>query len=219
MGIEPYGANETTRAEEARAANAGLSLRQVLKVRQFYLMMVVLFGFVATMQVMMAHLAPHAVDLGMTAAVAASFVSVFAATSLIGRNLAGLLSDRIGAAWTITIHLTATVGAMVWLLAANDTASFYGFAAFYGLAYGGVVPMQTLMAGELFGLRSLGIITAALMLGGSLGGALGPPLAGAIFDSSGSYQWAFRVCLMLLVLAIISSMALRRRRAASGLPA
>ncbi len=216
MGIEPYGADATTRAEEARTSAAGLSLRQALRTRQFYLLAVVMFGFVATMQVIMTHLAPHAVDLGMTAAVAASFVSVFAATSLIGRNLAGLLSDRIGAAWTITIHLTATVLALVWLLAANDTASFYGFAAFYGLAYGGVVPMQTLMAGELFGLRSLGIITATLMLGGGLGGAIGPPLAGAIFDNSGSYQWAFRICLMLLVLAIISSVTLRRRGSDTG---
>ena len=57
---------------------------------------------------------------------------------------------------------------------------------------------------------ALGIITATLMLGGSLGGAISAPLAGAIFDSSGSYQWAFRICLMLLVLAIICSVALRR---------
>ena len=213
MGIEPYGAEAATDPVEAAPGNAGsgggLSLRKAIGTRQFWLFAVVMLGFVATMQVMMAHLAPHAVDVGMTAAVAASFVSVFAATSLIGRNLAGLASDRIGARWTITIHLAATVVALGWLLFASEAWSLYAFAAFYGIAYGGIVPMQTVLAGELFGLRSLGMITATLMLGGSLGGAIGPPLAGAIFDNSGSYQWAFGICLMLLVLAIICSVALR----------
>ncbi len=211
MGIEPYGVDEATEAAATpTASSGGMSLREAIRTRQFWLFAAVMFGFVATMQVMMAHLAPHAVDMGMTAAVAATFVSTFAASSLIGRNLAGFVSDRIGAEWTITIHLTATVVAVGWLLFASEAWSFYTFAAFYGIAYGGVVPLQTLLAGELFGLRSLGIITAALMLGGSLGGATGPLLAGAIFDNSGSYQWAFRICLMLLVLAIICSVALRR---------
>ncbi len=218
MGIEPYGAEPaaaepeevTAAAGVAAGSPGGLSLREALRTRQFWLFAMVLFGFVATMQVVLAHLAPHTEDLGMTATVAATFVSVFAATSLIGRNLAGLVSDRIGAARTITIHLTATALALGWLLIADDAGSFYAFAAFYGIAYGGIVPMQTLLAGDLFGLRSLGIITATLMLGGSLGGGIGAPLAGAIFDSSGSYLWAFRICLMLLVLAIIGSVALRR---------
>ncbi len=217
MGIEPYGVEAATDPVKATAANAdvaagtasGLSLREAIRTRQFWLFAVVMLGFVATMQVLMTHLAPHAVDVGMTAAVAASFVSVFAATSLVGRNLAGLAADRIGAGWTITIHLTATVVALGWLLFASEAWSLYAFAAFYGIAYGGIVPMQTVLAGELFGLRSLGIITATLMLSGSLGGAIGPPLAGAIFDNSGSYLWAFRICLILLVLAIICSVALR----------
>ncbi len=136
-------------------------------------------------------------------------MSTFAAVSLIGRNLAGFISDRIGAGWTLTIHLTATVVSVGWLLFASEEWSFYTFAALYGISYGGVMPLQTLLAGELFGLRSLGIITAALVVGGSLGGAIGPLLAGTIFDNSGSYQWAFRICLMLLVLAIICSVALR----------
>jgi len=218
MGIGPYGAEATatvtsssTAANDAAASQvAGLSLREAVGTRLFWLLGIVLFCFVLTMHTIMAHLAPHAQDIGMTSAVAASLISVFAATSLIGRNLAGLIADRIGAAKTITIHLTATFLAMVWLLFADDAGSFYAFAVFYGIAYGGIVPMQTLMAGELFGLRSLGIITATVMLGGSLGGAIGAPLAGAIFDNSGSYQWAFQICLILLVLAIICSVALRR---------
>lgn len=218
IGLLPYGAEPQAAKSEAVTATAavtvsstgGLSLREAIRTRQFWLSVFMLFCFVFAMQVMMAHLAPHAEDVGMTATVAASLVSVFAATSLIGRNLAGLVADRIGAAKTITIHLAATVVALTWLLFADSTGSFYAFAAFYGIAYSGVMPMQTLLAGELFGLRSLGMITATLMLGGALGGAIGSPLAGAIFDNSGNYQWAFRICLMLLVLAIISSVALLR---------
>ena len=218
VGILPYGAEPET-AESAGVSTAGVSvssaggltLREAMRTRQFWLSAVVLFCFVFTMHTIMSHLAAHAQDVGMTAALAASLISILAATSLIGRNMAGLIADRIGAARTITIHLTLTVLALGLLLMADSAGSFYTFAAFYGIAYGGIVPMQTLLAGELFGLRSLGIITATLMLGGSLGGAIGAPVSGAIFDNLGSYQWAFRICLTLLVLAIISSVVLRRQ--------
>jgi MFS family permease len=212
MGLRPYGEKETPAGEPATPPSPGLTLKQAIRTGRFWLFGLVMLGFVFTMQVMMAHITPHAIDVGVPAGPAASVVSIWAATSLIGRNLAGFVADRIGAARSVALHLTAMALTIVWLLFAREPWTFYVFAAVYGIAYGGVVPMQTLMAGELFGLRSLGMIVASLMMLGSAGGALGPPLAGAIFDATGEYQIAFLISLGLIILAIILSVILTRSR-------
>jgi MFS family permease len=55
------------------------------------------------------------------------------------------------------------------------------------------------MAAELFGTRAHGYLFGIVNFAGTVGGALGPLVAGRIFDVSQSYQWAF------LLLAIFSA--------------
>jgi nitrate/nitrite transporter NarK len=50
------------------------------------------------------------------------------------------------------------------------------------------------------------------MFVGAIGGAIGSPLAGAIFDARGSYFVAFLICTGLNVVAIILSIVLLRSR-------
>ena len=47
---------------------------------------------------------------------------------------------------------------------------------------------------QLYGFKSLGAISGLVVLAYNIGGAVSPPLAGAIFDSHGSYQLAFIYC-------------------------
>lgn len=212
MGLQPYGEMSVRQDEEEPAATESLSIKQVIRMGRFWIFGLVMFCFFFIIQVMMAHIAPHAVDVGISSALAASIVSVWATTSLIGRNLAGLISDRIGPTPTIILHLVILVLALAWLPFAREVWTFYVFAVVYGIAYGGVVPLQTLLTGELFGLRFLGTVMASLMVIGSVGGALGAPLAGTIFDMVGSYQPAFIICLIMAILAIILSVLLLRQQ-------
>jgi MFS family permease len=50
----------------------------------------------------------------------------------------------------------------------------------------------------------------------SLGGALGPVAAGAIYDSTGSYHWAFLLCTGILLMgagvAVVATEPLRQNR-------
>ncbi len=92
----------------------------------------------------------------------------------------------------------------------------YLFAVLYGIAYGGVVPLQNLIPVELFGLKFLGIIMAVILFGGTIGGALGAPLAGYIFDVTRSYRLAFLICVILCALAVILSLILLRSKSKGG---
>ena len=90
----------------------------------------------------------------------------------------------------------------------------YFFAAMYGFAHGGFFVLLSPLVAELFGLNSHGIIFGTVFFGGMIGGAVGPPLAGYIFDVTGSYQPAFLIFAAAsgaaLVLALLLKPAARK---------
>ena len=69
-----------------------------------------------------------------------------------------------------------------------------------------------MIAAELFGLKSLGVILGGVLFFATIGGASGGPLAGSIFDVTGSYSFAFLISVMVNALAIIFSLILLRSK-------
>ena len=59
---------------------------------------------------------------------------------------------------------------------------------------------------EFFGTRAHGALFGIVLMCGSIGGAIGPLAAGAVFDATGSYRIAFGVLLGLALtgLALVS---------------
>ncbi|MFC1957547.1 MFS transporter [Chloroflexota bacterium] len=209
IGLKPYGENESVEDEQSISSIAeGFTFKQAIKTGRFWLFGSILFCFFFTIQVIMVHIAPHIADIGISTTIAASIVSIFAATSLIGRNLSGFISDKVGTRFALKAFLVMVTLILIWLVFSREAWMFYLFAVLYGIAYGGMVPLQTLLTGELFGLKFLGMIVAALMLFGTIGGAVGAPLAGYIFDITGNYSLAFIICVILCMLATVLSLIL-----------
>lgn len=65
---------------------------------------------------------------------------------------------------------------------------------------------------DLFGARAVSSIIGALYSGAALGNLLGPTLAGAVFDRSGSYGPVIWGCMALSVVATLASVRLIRPR-------
>ena len=61
------------------------------------------------------------------------------------------------------------------------------FAVAFGLFQGGFVSLLPTVAGDYFGTARLSGIVGALNSGAVIGSLAGPPAAGALFDSLGSY--------------------------------
>lgn len=193
IGARPYGESEVRQNEIPGGIMKGsLSLRQAVRIRHYWFLGSLLPCIFFINQVILTHLVPHAIDIKIAPAIAATIISILGAANLIGRNLAGFVSDRIGARLYLSVCL---------------------FVVIYGVAQGGIPISHTLVIGDLFGLQYLGAIMASTMVMGSIGGALGAPLAGGIFDVNGSYHWAFIICLALSTLAFILSIFLLRSRA------
>ena len=208
MGLVSYGADKTN-ADNLNSAEGGLSFGEAIHTRQFWVLCIVLLGFGFCLQTIMVHVVPHAMGLGISAPSAASILAAIGATTIIGKPVMGAAGDRIGNKPAIMISLVLMSAALLWLLPSREVWMFYLFAAFFGFAYGGVSAMMSPVVADLFGLRSHGTIFGVVTFSTTMGGAIGPVLAGYIFDVTGSYQLAFRICTAVSVVAIIISIFLK----------
>jgi MFS family permease len=206
MGLLPYGEHKTTRA--GPKPNAGLFLKEALRTRQFWLICLIYVFFGVALLTILVHIVPDAIGLGVSEINAATVLSVIGVASLIGRIVTGGIADRLKVKVSTILCLGLYTAALIWLQFADNLWELYLFAIFFGFGYGGISCLQSLIAAELFGVVALGAITAFFSFSYCVGGAIGPVLAGYIFDVSGSYRWAFIFCLVVVIIALFISISL-----------
>jgi OFA family oxalate/formate antiporter-like MFS transporter len=192
---KPYLASTHSNSEKAGqvALNAGLNFGQATRTPQFWLIFVawVFYGFF--FQIAVVHIVPYSTDLGMTAVKGAGILSIIGIIGTAGRISLGFVGDKLGNRRTVFISFALMGLAFGGLAFIPNTGMLYVFAVVFGFLFGiGVliVPMVT----EYFGFKQLGIISGAFVFANSFGGAIGPPVAGGIFDATGSYHVAFMAC-------------------------
>jgi MFS family permease len=161
------------------------------------------------------HIVPLAVDRGISAPIAAAFLSVYGIAAAFGTLLVGSLCDRIGA--LTTFGCASLLVLLPWtalgLLPASVSMYFLS-SAMVGLCLGTMPTLIGACANELFGSsrvsRVMGL--AYLIQVPFLFGAA--PLAGYSFDATGSYARALITQGVLLAVAGVGFIHLRRRRLA-----
>jgi len=208
MGLAPYGADETS-DDSLNSAGEGVSFQEVLRRRQFWTICLAMFGFGYCLQTVMVHIVLYATEVGVSAVSAATILACIGGASIAGRPIMGAAGDRIGNKLAIVIGFTIISAALLWLLIARELWMFYLFASFFGFAYGSIAVLQSPLVAELFGLRSHGIIFGAITFSITIGGAIGPVLAGYIFDVTGSYNLAVIICIVLILVTWILTLLLR----------
>jgi len=68
---------------------------------------------------------------------------------------------------------------------------------------GGIGALGPLAVTELFGMKNYGTLNGLIRQGVIIPGIVGPLLAGAIYDSQGSYDLAFKIILGFLFLSFV----------------
>ena len=135
--------------------------------------------------------------------VAATFLSVVGASNIVGRITMGSISDRIGRKFSLTICLIPMGVMMFWLTTIESTWAFYTFSAIFGFCYGGITPVVAATVGRFFGLQHMGSIYGSVVILAGVGGAVGPFLAGYIYDVTNSYFLAFMLGGIMSLLAAL----------------
>ncbi len=188
---------------EAAAEPRYFSLIEALKTRNFWLFFLIWFSYSFCLHLVLTHVVPRAQDTGIPPVQAAAILSVMGAVTIPSRILIGMASDRVGRKMIGAVCALIHTVAMLWLIGSNEMWMFYLFAVIYGIGYGGLDPPIVALIGDAFGLRRVGVIMGSLIVGWGLGAALGPYLAGLIFDISSSYSAAFLVAALIMIMAAI----------------
>jgi MFS family permease len=184
------------------APEGGLSLREAARTPQLWMLCIIIFLVMNCLLTILMHVVPHASDLGLDPIKAAGVVSTVGGVSMFGRLLTGLLVDRIGTRESMAICFILLIVGFLWLQVAREAWMLYLFAAIYGMAHGSFFTLISPTVARLFGIDSHGVLLGIVLFSGNLGGAIGPVVAGYIFDLTRSYQLVF------LLLAAVCSVAL-----------
>jgi MFS family permease len=191
-------------------SNEGLTLRKAIWTRQFVLVCLLYFSFLFCVVSITVHLVIHTIGLGIPATRAALTLSLIGATCIVGMNVMGNIADRFNNKIGLGLSYSLMGLSLVWLIPSHSEWAFYLFSIAFGFAYGGMQVLFSPLVAELFGTRSHGVILATGALVGSIGAAIGPIVAGYIFDAFGSYTIAFTLCAVLAFTGLVSTFLLQK---------
>ncbi|MCC6212096.1 MAG: MFS transporter [Burkholderiales bacterium] len=193
-------------------ASEGLRLGAALRTRNFWALhaSLVLSGFGCF--VPMVHLGPYAMDAGHPESFAVLLVSLIGLGSLAGRFAIGGIAARFGRIRSLALMYMGMAAMLVLWRASTGVLPLSVMAVGFGVFYGGFVAAFPPVVMDLFGARSIAGIIGSLYTGAGVGTLLGPPLAGAAYDSTGSYGASILGAAALTLTAAFAVLPLRARR-------
>jgi MFS family permease len=193
-----------------------LSLRAAARTRQFWTLCIAEFAIFFCLLTIIVHIVPHAKDLGLAPTAAAGVLSTIGGISMLGRIVMGAVNDRIGGKRSLIICFIVLLFGLIWLQMAGEGWMLFIFAVIYGLAHGGFFTVMSPLVAELFGIGSHGLLFGLVLFCGTIGGALGPLIAGHAFDVAGSYRMVFFILTLLVVMGFVLIMVLQPLSEADG---
>ena len=210
MGLLPDGeAPPPARADGDSVAETMWHTRNILRSRNFWVLTVA-FGLVLfSLSAVLVHLVAYADDLGIPRYRAAWVLSIAAGTGVLGKLAFGWLFDRFDPRIAIWISFGSQLAGLLAIMNARAYPSLASGAVLFGFGMGGVIPLHASVCSAAFGRISFGKVSGLLRPFQVPITALGAPLAGWIYDATGSYASAFRLFAVVYVAAALVAAGLR----------
>ena len=201
----PVGAASASRASSSRGV-LGLGTATLT-----VLLCAAIVGCCVAMAMPIVHIVAYVTDLGHPFSRAAEVLTVLLGSAFFGRIAWGALSDHIGALRVLLLGSACQAAALALYLFVDSLAGLFALSAFFGIAFGGIIPSYTLIISKYFQPASVAWRVATVYLFGAIGMGLGGWLGGYVFDQTGSYRIAFAIGLAfnLANLAIVGSLRAR----------
>ena len=149
------------------------------------------------------HQVPFLVDIGISEQEAAGALGMMTIISIIGRLFFGYIGDLVTVRFAIaTTMILQAIGIFI-MAGATSMNEVYWFLLFYGIGYGGSIPLQGTTIGAYFGRKSFASIVGIMQTCTMFGTVVGPIFAGYMFDSTGSYVFAFSTFVVTYIIGAI----------------
>ena len=178
--------------------------RPVTHERNFWVLVAAVSLLFCCQSATLTHMVPRLTDTGVSLQQASLMISICAGLGVAGKLSFGWIGDFWSARKALWLAIgTQFIGQLMMLSGLDYLPVFAVGAALFGYGMGGVVPLQGALIGRVFGSdrfgRALGLMRPAMFPIQMVG----VPLAGWIYDVTGSYRPAFLFFLVLYVLAAI----------------
>ncbi|UPJ48390.1 MFS transporter [Bradyrhizobium sp. 200] len=132
------------------------------------------------------HLVPMLTDRGFSPASAAELAALMGLAVIAGRLITGFLLDRLEANLLAAAIFTLSACGVIMLATGNSELILPGALA-VGFTIGSEVDLAFFMIGRRFPSMHFSTLFGGILLAVSIGGSVGPMLAGIVYDAAGNY--------------------------------
>jgi MFS family permease len=191
-------------AAGAKPQSIGESLREALGEKGFHLLFWGFFVCGFHIAMLTVHLPSFVTDAGLKPEQGMIALALIGLFNVIGTFGAGWLGGRFSKKYLLsTIYLVRAGLISMLVFWPLSPATLYLFACGIGLLWLGTVPLTNGLVGQIFGMRYAAMLGSIVFFGHQIGSFVGVWGAGYLYDTTGSYQWAFIGSIGLGVFAAI----------------
>jgi MFS family permease len=149
---------------------------------------------------------------GQEPSLAAMLAGLTGVASLPGRILFNVVSDRFSPQLLLALSQAVLGLGMAMLMLSSSTVGIIAAVLVYGSVFGSTLALVASVRAEHFGRRAYGTISAVQGIPALGGAALGPLLAGWIYDHLGGYEVAFAAVVALYLASTVAMLLTPRAR-------
>ena len=155
------------------------------------------------------HQAPFLIERGLSAGVAATAVSTFAACSAASGLAFGFWPRRLSVRYALALVAALLAASSLLMLAVGDRAGAFAASAVFGCGIGGLLTMLPIAWAEFFGRGSFGAIRGVALTVQVSAQAAGPVLSALLRDATGRYDASLTTFAAMSVAALAAALLAR----------
>ncbi|MBI5968185.1 MAG: MFS transporter [Deltaproteobacteria bacterium] len=195
--------------DEIQNRKGEISFRDVLQKRSFlYLNSVEAIRMMAVTAVI-THVMPYLSSVGFARTTAGLVAAAIPLFSIIGRLSFGWMGDLFAKRYVMALAFCFMGAGMLVFCYVQVEWVIFPFLLLFPPSFGGTMVLRGAILREYFGRVSFGKMLGIIMGSASIGGVIGPTLAGWVFDTLGSYQLIWLAFAGFMGLAIILVLRIR----------
>jgi len=172
---------------------AGDIFKEAIRSRIFWQISIAFTCHIIATAALITHIMPHLTSIGISTTNASLAAGGIALLGMLGRIGFGWLGDRYDKRFVVASAFIVTICGMLLLNLISGLGMWLLLPAVlvFGIGFGGPIPLMATTVLDYFGRNKLGPMLGLSMGVMMLGGMLGPPLAGWVFDVYQSYEYAW----------------------------
>jgi OFA family oxalate/formate antiporter-like MFS transporter len=189
----------------AKKPSADIPTSDVIRTPTFVALWVAFCLGTTAGQMMISQLVPFMRSVGLTPEAAAFAITIAAFGNAGGRILSGALSDSLGRLTTLKVMIVGSLVVMSALgMGVSQIVAIYALVAAGYWCYGTQLSVFASTTADFYGTKFLGMNYGALFSAWGVAGIVGPFIAARVYQSTGSYSYAFYGAAVLALIAFAS---------------